>query len=135
MNRCNQEYLPTYPHQLMHTFEGFTLFTVFVEQLFVNIEKMVHTIKLSDFQLQVSEAHVSKKQAELFGPLSDMLELGILWTLEEWVQELLDCLQAISHKERGRKQFSSFSEALTEPMLAAALRKILLKFGQGRIRK
>ena len=86
-------------------------------------------MKLSNFQLEVKDVAVSKKQAELFGPLSDILELGILWSLEDWIQELIDCLHEISHKERGRKYFSYFTDVLTEPMLSAILRKILLKFG------
>ena len=85
MNRGSLEYLPTYPHQLMHTFEGCALFTVFVAQVFANLEKLGHTVRLSKFQLPDADLHVSTKQAELFGPMSDILELGILWSLEEWI--------------------------------------------------
>jgi len=76
----------------MRTFEGCAMFTVFIAQVFANIERMGHSIRLSNFQLLAADVHVSEKQAELFGPLSDMLELGLLWSLEGWIQELLDCL-------------------------------------------
>ena len=83
----------------------------------------------SDLKIMPSNIEVGSKSIDLYGPLSDILELGIDWSLSDWVKELLLCLNNIDDTPMGKKFKYRFEAITSDELFDSILRCILLKLG------